>query len=330
MDQHQDTVFNYYSTILSELNLEFDESDYSVPDMCRIRDCKSLQEWTQYKLVIVDDGARGSAAQVLEPNMLNYLRAGGKLATFGNQGLIRPTSSSLEWHEKGSHWGPMDSHLSTYFGLDSGLCVKTNIYHDMFQYPNIPESDTLFGFRRAETQTSQFSSIDGDPNRYRKSHILWPDDAPPGVTIYAPSPGAITTHLFRSIHPETSLFEGFPTGVKTVVDDAYGHHETYTFGFHLYFMQQSDSKELIRVLLGLEPCCGLYTTGFTGNIDCDIDGKRNLEDVTRLIDRVYITKERLCCEENGDINGDESLNLADITELVDHIWISKDETAACE
>ena len=79
-------------------------------------------------------------------------------------------------------------------------------------------------------------------------------------------------------------------------------------------------------------CCGEFTSGFTGNTDCDVDGKRNLADITRLIDRVYISKVELCCEENGNIDGDleDKLNLADITALIDHVYISKIETVACD
>jgi hypothetical protein len=79
-------------------------------------------------------------------------------------------------------------------------------------------------------------------------------------------------------------------------------------------------------------CCGNFTSGFTGNADCDVEGKRNLADITRLIDRVYISKSLLCCEANGNVDGDsdDKINLADITRLIDHVYISKDETAPCQ
>jgi hypothetical protein len=82
------------------------------------------------------------------------------------------------------------------------------------------------------------------------------------------------------------------------------------------------------------PClvCGAYTAGSTGNTNCDTEGKRNLADVTRLIDRVYLTPGTpLCCEMNGNTNGDPEgiLNLADITRLIDYVYISHQETAPC-
>ncbi|MGD8922532.1 MAG: hypothetical protein PVH24_04735 [Candidatus Zixiibacteriota bacterium] len=79
------------------------------------------------------------------------------------------------------------------------------------------------------------------------------------------------------------------------------------------------------------PCCGLYTGGLTGNADCDPDGRRNLSDITRMIDHVYISYEPLCCRENGNTDGDDEweINLSDITRLIDHVYISHAETAPC-
>jgi hypothetical protein len=78
-------------------------------------------------------------------------------------------------------------------------------------------------------------------------------------------------------------------------------------------------------------CCGTYTGGMTGNADCSDDGKRNLADITKMIDRVYVTRADLCCEENGNTNGDieAKINLGDITKLIDHVYVSKTETAEC-
>ena len=79
-------------------------------------------------------------------------------------------------------------------------------------------------------------------------------------------------------------------------------------------------------------CCGAYTGGYTGNTDCDVQGKENLADITMLIDRVYLSKTPLCCEPNGNVDGDaaNALNLADITVLIDHVYLSKKPTALCE
>ena len=74
-------------------------------------------------------------------------------------------------------------------------------------------------------------------------------------------------------------------------------------------------------------CCHDYT----GNTDCDPDEKCALSDITRLIDRVYLSKVPLCCEAAGNIDGDPKglMNLADITLLIDHVYLSKRPTAPC-
>ncbi|MGD8921995.1 MAG: C1 family peptidase [Candidatus Zixiibacteriota bacterium] len=78
-------------------------------------------------------------------------------------------------------------------------------------------------------------------------------------------------------------------------------------------------------------CCGWFTSGWTGNVDCSEDGSRNLADVTRLIDHVYINKTYLCCALNGNVDGDSDgmITLQDITRLIDHVYITHRETAAC-
>jgi hypothetical protein len=90
------------------------------------------------------------------------------------------------------------------------------------------------------------------------------------------------------------------------------------------------SASVILVEVARSACCGLMTSGYTGNTNCSVDGSINLADITRLIDRVYISQTVLCCEANGDINGDAAgPNLADITKLIDHVYVSHNPTAPC-
>jgi len=79
-------------------------------------------------------------------------------------------------------------------------------------------------------------------------------------------------------------------------------------------------------------CCGQYTGGYTGNTDCSTDGERTLNDLTVLIDRVYVSHDELCCEANGNVDGstDGEITLGDITVLIDYVYISHAETAACQ
>ncbi|MGD8921830.1 MAG: dockerin type I domain-containing protein [Candidatus Zixiibacteriota bacterium] len=79
-------------------------------------------------------------------------------------------------------------------------------------------------------------------------------------------------------------------------------------------------------------CCGQYASGYTGNTDCSTDGERTLNDLTVLIDRVYISHEQLCCEANGNVDGsdDGNVTLNDITALIDYVYLSHVQTAACQ
>lgn len=88
------------------------------------------------------------------------------------------------------------------------------------------------------------------------------------------------------------------------------------------FIPQFQTAELT-----MTSCC----VGFTGNTNCDVEDKVNLADITRLIDRIYLSKTVLCCEAAGNVNGDieQKLNLADITRLIDHVYLSKQPTAPC-
>lgn len=78
-------------------------------------------------------------------------------------------------------------------------------------------------------------------------------------------------------------------------------------------------------------CCGQFTGGITGNANCSTDGKLTLSDITKLIDRVYISKDSLCCEAVGNTNGstDCKITLSDITVLIDAVFISKAPPAGC-
>jgi hypothetical protein len=78
-------------------------------------------------------------------------------------------------------------------------------------------------------------------------------------------------------------------------------------------------------------CCGQYNDGYTGNANCSEDGKLSLADIARLIDRVYISKQPLCCEPDGNTDGgpDGLISLSDITRLIDAVYISKGSPEPC-
>ncbi len=78
-------------------------------------------------------------------------------------------------------------------------------------------------------------------------------------------------------------------------------------------------------------CCGLYSDGLPGNTDCDIEGRITLSDLTRLIDRLYISRRPLCCAASGNVDGspDGVVSLSDVARLIDHTYISRQPLAPC-
>ncbi len=89
--------------------------------------------------------------------------------------------------------------------------------------------------------------------------------------------------------------------------------------------------ELSPCTVAMSGCCGVYTGGFTGNANCSDDGKLTLSDITRLIDRVYISNDPLCCEAAGNTNAsvDCKITLSDITVLIDAVYVSNAQPADC-
>jgi hypothetical protein len=119
------------------------------------------------------------------------------------------------------------------------------------------------------------------------------------------------TLIIYTVH--ATVYAGDQTGLSNLIADA-----------KTWYMDNRDDFNVFS-------CCGTYTGGFPGNTDCDTDGKRNLADITRLIDHVYISKADLCCGPNGNVDGDpdDKHNLADITKLIDNVYISKAEVPPC-
>jgi hypothetical protein len=92
-----------------------------------------------------------------------------------------------------------------------------------------------------------------------------------------------------------------------------------------------DGPHCFTIVAPPASCCGQYTGGYTGNCNCSTDGLITLNDITQLINHVYITKEALCCNENGNTNGstDGLITLNDITALINKVYITKEDVAAC-
>lgn len=159
-------------------------------------------------------------------------------------------------------------------------------------------------------------------------HLRWLSDSSTTVHIYrrvVPSEGS----FFRLDDPSGTILGADPsTDNFSDLSAEYGIGYTYLL---LAVDQSGEFSPPVIVHGAPADCCGLYTGGFPGNTTGGIDGKRNLADITLLIDRIYLSKNLLWCEPDGNINGDveQKLNLADITRMIDHVYLTKAELGPC-
>lgn len=185
---------------------------------------------------------------------------------------------------------------------------------------------------------------------------LWPansasETGSSGQQASAMDAGAIRGTIFANFSPTHGISVRLQTAMGSMVtsmdSDSIGQYQfssldngfylvsinpppVYTVEFLVFPQEVTGRTHIVNFYLTY--CCGRYTSGFAGNTNCSEDGKRNLADIIRLIDRVYLAKQSLCCEANGNVDGDlESMtNLADITRLIDHVFRTKSETAPCQ
>jgi len=164
-------------------------------------------------------------------------------------------------------------------------------------------SDSVWKYLGLNTYTADNSAADDQQILLSfGSHTIAPDDT---LSIWV-------------VH--ASVYNGDSTAMAAMMTEAAGWYTT-------------NRPDLINPVVG---CCGQYNAGHTGNTNCsgipagETRAWPDLSDITKLIDRVYISQAPLCCEENGDVNasgGDP--DLADITKLIDHVYISQQDTPLC-
>ncbi|UCC43381.1 MAG: hypothetical protein JSU65_09560 [Candidatus Zixiibacteriota bacterium] len=74
---------------------------------------------------------------------------------------------------------------------------------------------------------------------------------------------------------------------------------------------------------------GVCCIGTTGNVDGDPDDIVDIGDLTLLIDFLFISKEKLLCMEEANIDGTDPMDIGDLTALIDYLFISFTPPAEC-
>ncbi|MCH7948376.1 MAG: dockerin type I repeat-containing protein, partial [candidate division Zixibacteria bacterium] len=253
-----DSISNFYSSILQGFDYEiFSFSDSFAPASCPRQDlsCLDWQDLMPYKMVIIDDrlSERIFSLSFASSNTLDALikfqANGGKIVYFGR---------FLSFFGSGTHiingvpqYLTASTTTSQLFGI-SGMFAGSERYY--YNNASPPYVDSLFGFIRAQHKEIDLPSLDADLKRDPftiKLRELWPMETPPAVATFIPNDDAIVTHLFQSAFPTTSVQQSHNVGIR--LDLPQLNTQTYTFGFHLWYMNRRDARRLIRAIWSSEP-----------------------------------------------------------------------------
>jgi phosphodiesterase/alkaline phosphatase D-like protein len=72
-------------------------------------------------------------------------------------------------------------------------------------------------------------------------------------------------------------------------------------------------------------CC----KGPVGNVDCDPEHRTDISDLTRLIDRLYLSLKPLCCQSEAEIDDQPGVNIGDLTRLIDYLYFTYTPLPLC-
>ena len=305
------TIKNFYENLLGNTQLDYDF--YSVADSmsvgaCSYFYCPSWQKMSQYKFVLVDESEYN--AVYWDDELPFYLASGGTLINFGSVSKL----FSLQ-HNTLPMWYSDSSNNASFLGIDSIFS-----YGHLYRYP-IPIEEGIFGFHSAESKDALFPSLECDTSKYPLDNF-WnfipniPFNEPLQVACMIPKDSTEITHIYKSLYPTTSYMQDLPVGIKHLWK--YGNNSTYvySYGFHLYYMKENDSRKLLSAILGVEiqGCCA----GMRGNIDKDADNIIDIADLVYMVDFMFLGGPAPNCIEQANINGDlgEHIDISDLVALV--------------
>jgi Zn-dependent metalloprotease len=120
-------------------------------------------------------------------------------------------------------------------------------------------------------------------------------------------------------HTDYALLEGF--GNRTL-----GPGDTAEFSM-AYMFNIGDLSGFVPLINSIPPMC---CTDFTGNVDCSYDGQVDISDLSRLLDRLFISLAPLCCENQANVDGQPGIDIGDLTALIDYLYISFTPPAVCK
>ncbi len=247
------TLKSFYSSVLS--GYQYDIFSYldTVSAGCGmyLDQCIDWRDFMRYRTLIIDDGLKdalfSSQFEERTSGYRRYLQSGGTIVYFGSFSQVGGNrlnaTTNPAWFSL-SHPVAADN-----FGVDSVFYTGLAYYNT---HTTAPYVDSLFGFVRAESVIGgapdlqlevTFSPFTTDLATY------WPVGTAPSVSAFGVNGRGEISHLYRSATPETSVNEGQPVGIVTQLAQG----QTFLFGFHLWYMQEADARQLIDWIMERVP-----------------------------------------------------------------------------
>ncbi|MGH8016485.1 MAG: dockerin type I repeat-containing protein, partial [Candidatus Zixiibacteriota bacterium] len=109
-------------------------------------------------------------------------------------------------------------------------------------------------FIQALSIDSLIPTIDADTIRdpfTPRLRALWTPRTPPGVATFKINEHAVTTSLFKSIYPSQSIQQDDIVGIRR--DFPALNTSAFTFGYHLWYMDSADARNLIESIFNDSP-----------------------------------------------------------------------------
>ncbi len=206
----------------------------------------------RYRLVIVDDGFQSDPVYDTAPlrygetvsGLGKFLQYGGKLAYCGSFGTLHGFSSPTA---SPSYFAVDHPFVQRFFGVDSVFRIGVAYY---IKPPGVPVWDSLTGMIEAVAMGDPIPNVGYDtlqnPFFWAGSGTFWPPNTVASPSVYVVNDKGQTIQTLRSRYPETSLVNNLPVGVTTEIEGAV----TYLYGYHLWYMDETDARELVDYMMG--------------------------------------------------------------------------------
>ena len=249
----RDTLRLFYETLLAGYDFDI----YDMRDSTRLPYCSTSMidvwylcidwhDFMPFRLIILPEGLRDTPETIEYNDHMNgltrYLQSGGNMCLFGSAGEMDydypPQYSAVE-----------SEFLRRYFGADFILHAEPFV---SYEDGDLILTDSLLGFSYAMSVEYDFPDIHYNPIYPIDSNCrnIWAGFPWSTAVTFQANKDAKAIYEYKSRYPSISAVEDDPVGIRNEHDLG---STTYWFGFHLWFMDIGEARQLIDRILADTP-----------------------------------------------------------------------------